>query len=567
METSDSDCFESADEDLYDDQTEERNEKLACIKDKINEVDLNKEVSNINKVKIHVDNATTLKDSSQKELLEQLHENTPCSQLFKTGINEIGSLKKDGVKVLKNIDFNDNTRKPTEEKIDNNEVKNEMKVDSELKKNERYNKYFLQDNCDIQKALKKTEEQIDNGKIEENLWEEDGDGWEIEDEIDIPTPKKDIMIEKDPISLSKENMWDNNEEWQALDTSQQKINEPHQYITEQNQNSNDSWSSWGTWGVTSLLSTATQSVSTITNQVSQGLTSVLETQMGIPSPEELARMNHKDENAKTFTEPSDHHEEINMQGKPMGYVFGNFGNLVSGVSTISTKVISGGLETLETIGKKTMEVLQEGDPGLKKKRAFLKLEQEKPVLSQVLREAKERTEQENKERLNTINQFVKKVNYESLFDDYHGLVHLEALEMLSKQCELKLKTLCDNCSGNSVVEIQETMDQIKELCELPDEDEEEQLSLLEVKEKLAMAVKEMNIKISYDRLIALWEEIEHWLDNIKTTICSENEFHQQAIETLAQMTALAVEQFHKAGELLLVKDHHSTADEADSLVQ
>jgi len=38
------------------------------------------------------------------------------------------------------------------------------------------------------------------------------------------------------------------------------------------------------------------------------------------------------------------------------------------------------LDTLETIGKKTMEVLQEGDPGLKKKRALFS---GKPVLSQV----------------------------------------------------------------------------------------------------------------------------------------------------------------------------------------
>jgi len=43
-------------------------------------------------------------------------------------------------------------------------------------------------------------------------------------------------------------------------------------------------------------------------------------------------------------------------------------------------VLTGGLDTLETIGKKTMEVLQEGDPGLMKKRALFS---GKPVLSQV----------------------------------------------------------------------------------------------------------------------------------------------------------------------------------------
>lgn len=64
--------------------------------------------------------------------------------------------------------------------------------------------------------------------------------------------------------------------------------------------------------------------------------------------------------------------------------FGGFGSLVSGVSLLGSSVINRGLDTLETLGKKTMEVLQEGDPGLKKKRAMLFADQDKPVLSQVI---------------------------------------------------------------------------------------------------------------------------------------------------------------------------------------
>lgn len=50
-----------------------------------------------------------------------------------------------------------------------------------------------------------------------------------------------------------------------------------------------------------------------------------------------------------------------------------------------SKVISGGLDTLETIGRKTMEVLQDGDPGLeRKKRAMMGFfDPDKPILSQV----------------------------------------------------------------------------------------------------------------------------------------------------------------------------------------
>jgi hypothetical protein len=164
--------------------------------------------------------------------------------------------------------------------------------------------------------------------------------------------------------------------------------------------------------------------------------------------------------------------------------------------------------------------------------------------------------------------FAKKAkNYETLFDDHQGLVHLEALEMLSKQCDIKLQTLLESYTDDALVDMQETMDQVKELCELPDEDEEEQVSWSEIDDKLKSAVSEINVPISYKKLIDTWEETESWLNTLKLEVCDERELHQQAIEALAQLTAIAVEQFHKAGELLLVKEHRSTADEADSLVQ
>lgn len=186
-------------------------------------------------------------------------------------------------------------------------------------------------------------------------------------------------------------------------------------------------------------------------------------------------------------------------------------------------------------------------------------------MSQLLREAKEKAEQENKQLQQK--HLVKKPNYELMFDDYQGLVHLEALEMLSKQCDIKLQTIIETCSGDALKDLQETLEQVKELCEIPDEDEEENLSLDEIKNKLDSAVAEINVPIKYDKLIASWEEADIWLAHLNLNICNEGELHKQAIETLAQLTAMAVEQFHKMGELLLVKEYRSTADEADSLVQ
>lgn len=56
-----------------------------------------------------------------------------------------------------------------------------------------------------------------------------------------------------------------------------------------------SWGGWSGWGVSSLLSTATESVSSLTSQVSHGLSSVLETGLGVPNPEDLARMDYEKE--------------------------------------------------------------------------------------------------------------------------------------------------------------------------------------------------------------------------------------------------------------------------------
>lgn len=186
-----------------------------------------------------------------------------------------------------------------------------------------------------------------------------------------------------------------------------------------------------------------------------------------------------------------------------------FGNLISGVSSITklvestgkeftSKVMTGGLDTLEAIGKKTMEVLQDGDPGLKKKRAFFMNEPEKPNLSQILREAKEKAETEQK----TIEerQLARKVHFESLFDDYQGLVHLEALEILSKQSNMKIQQYLIELDENELTSVQETLEEIKQLCNLNDVDDEDDKDNKDLKNKLQNACHELGVDITYEKL-------------------------------------------------------------------
>lgn len=64
--------------------------------------------------------------------------------------------------------------------------------------------------------------------------------------------------------------------------------------------------------------------------------------------------------------------------------FNVMGNVLKFVESTGEMIVSSGLNTLESLGKKTMDVLQDGDPGLKKKRALFSKEPDRPTLSQVL---------------------------------------------------------------------------------------------------------------------------------------------------------------------------------------
>ncbi|KAF9793649.1 hypothetical protein SFRURICE_002008 [Spodoptera frugiperda] len=373
---------------------------------------------------------------------------------------------------------------------------------------------------------------------------------------EIPNQNKTIEDKPSNVKESKKSQdtgWDDFEDWGEEDTSsnvqkpepkpvqskpqpaQSQKPEPNiQEVTDRLAAASTGGGGWGWgWSVDSLLSTATAGISTITSQVSQGISTVLETGIGAPDPEELARRSVKTNETKTdrpapAQEADKRPETGNEQEASAGDAAFPFGSLLSGVTkfveTTGTKVIHGGLDTLETIGKKTMEVLQDGDPGLAKKRAMLGLGAgDKPVLSQVLREAKAKAEEEDKVREEK--REAKEVHYENLFDDFEGLVHLEALEMLSRQVSMRIEERI-------------------QLCEMPEEDDDDEESPSE--------------DLQYTDVLAYLSSPD--ADSVKSV-------YKRGVSSLAQGTALSVEQYHKAAEMLLVKTRRSTADEADALTQ
>ncbi|CAD1474004.1 unnamed protein product, partial [Heterotrigona itama] len=317
---------------------------------------------------------------------------------------------------------------------------------------------------------------------------------------------------------------------------------------------------WGNWDVSSLINTASAGVSTLTSHVSQGFT-LLEESMAILD-EPKSTTSEEEENQ---TDNGNKEEQTKEQSS-----FG-FGNFISSVSSITklvestgSKVMSGGLDTLEAIGKKTMEVLQEGDPGLKKKRAFFMNETDKPNLSQILREAKEKAN--NTEKTIEERQKMRKVHFESLLDDYQGLVHIEALEMLSKQSNIKIQQYLSGLDSNELNSVQKMLEEVEELCELGDDDENnDETDEKDLKYKLQEACSDLGINITYEKLHEIYQSSKNY--NTSATTPNDQEIFEHAISVLAQFTAFSIERFHKTAELLLIKEHRSTVNETDSLVQ
>ncbi|KAH8389382.1 hypothetical protein KR200_002328 [Drosophila serrata] len=330
-------------------------------------------------------------------------------------------------------------------------------------------------------------------------------------------------------------------------------------------------SSWGLWGgkLSSVLSTATEGLGTITTQVNQGLSQII----GVPDPEELARINAAEQAAAKELPVDNTEREKSPAGTPEetteteGEASPAFG--LGFVTNLGSKVLNTGLDTLEGIGKKTMTILQDNDPKLMNKRKLLGLEANKPNLSALLLEAKKDADQmeESLQQLRLEKQKAQ-LRFEILFEHYCGLVHYEALEILSKESCLKLDTLRDAVSGNALSELQETISEVKELLELEDLECESEgdYDSQELSERLAGTIADAELGIQFDDVAKHWSLCLEWLSSDEATSADLEQAYAKSIHALSEACALEMCKLHKIAELLLVKPHHSTANEVDGVV-
>lgn len=571
MATSDSEDFESADEDFEFEKSKVKHSLKKGINCNTKEVDNN--LKNVHITEGHSRNEESCKtveeDVADKELID-VKENPDLDK----NTDDVGV----SVKPETGVARSSKPKRPQQVRVKSESSSGPKKLGTRVSVAKKDNTNICEaqlTKCDTQVDPEMHESSVDNTESDKsggdfNLMKqvpmqchlptvqqdtdsrkETGDGWEVEEEDGFEIPAS--LHEKQ----KRENV--------DPGTTKDVFSTLDKISSSSEKTENKGWGSWGSFGVSSLLSTATESVSALSSHVTAGLstvTSVLDSGLGAPDPEELARTLHEEETEKYKKELKEGESNEGNGGEQLG--FPGFGSLVSGVSLIGSKVITGGLDTLESIGKKTMEVLQDGDPGLMKKRAIFFQEPDKPVLSQILREAKEKAENSDKEQKEK--EEARQTNFEALFDDFQGMVHLEALEMLSKQCQLKLQSVLLAHSGEALVDLQETLSEVKQLCELPEESEDEEvLSDDEFANKISEHVKGLHKSMTGNKIIEMNNNISSRIKDIEQDKIIAKEVNKLAISTLAEFTALAMEIFHKGAELLLTKPHHSTADEAESL--
>ncbi|GFN81583.1 protein fam114a2-like [Plakobranchus ocellatus] len=370
------------------------------------------------------------------------------------------------------------------------------------------------------------------------------------------------------------------------------------------------WSNWGS----SLLSAASNSVQTFTHQVGDGLSTIMDTvesSLGVPDPESVGEVykiaqtvsSEAPESENVMNQTTEEkvitsEEELEAQVKDVkaqsknekaedtgqntstqsvtpnegsGW-FASWGvgdlakkvqdtgkSLAAKGQTLMTEgfdavehLAAGGIDVLENIGKKTYNTLAEHDPALRKTRQFLTPRGNKPNLSSTLREAKDQAEMKQKQ--DEANQEALKAHFGTLFDDYQGLAHLEALEILSNQSEKKVHSLLNSLANEDLKAIKPQLLKIKNAFELDEnaEDTGDQDFASLVQRHLC----ELELGTVPDKLNTVHQMVQAWIQDFDSHDSSHmqsiKETHEKSIQALAELTAKGVEQFHKAGEMVLL---------------
>ncbi|NXV14187.1 NXP20 protein, partial [Cepphus grylle] len=346
------------------------------------------------------------------------------------------------------------------------------------------------------------------------------------------------------------------------------------------------WGAWGSWGK-SLLSSASATVGKC-----HGITAVKEkagTTLGIHNASSSSSETADPPTAETpIIQAEDSLDQSSLENIPSSPSSGSRGMLsaiTNAVQNTGKSVLSGGLDALEFIGKTTMNVLAESDPGFKRTKTLM----ERTVsLSQLLREAKEKEKQRRAQQVTV----ERTAHYGLLFDEFQGLSHLEALEILSNESEAQIQSYLATLDGEQLETVKNDLIAIKEIF-VPKESDDEVVQAQKAdmgEEFVSMLTEllfELHVAATPDKLNKARKKAHEWLEEASFSTSVEveenlkqkseepgdekaekedkidsdkpevnknktvEEIYMLSIESLAEVTARCIEQLHKVAELIL----------------
>ncbi|NXG26837.1 NXP20 protein, partial [Dromaius novaehollandiae] len=347
------------------------------------------------------------------------------------------------------------------------------------------------------------------------------------------------------------------------------------------------WGAWGTWGK-SLLSSASATVGKChgITAVKEKAGTTLRIHNATPASSEAADPPAAETSVTQAEDSPDQSTSADILSSPSSGSRGMLSAISNVVHNTGKSVLSGGLDALEFIGKTTMNVLAESDPGFKRTKTLMA---RTVSLSQLLREAKEK----EKQRLAQQVTVERTAHYGLLFDEFQGLSHLEALEILSNESEAQIQSYLATLDGEKLETVKNELTDIKEIFVPKESDDEvvkEQKADMgeEFVSMLTELLFELHVAATPDKLNKARKKAHEWLEeaNFSTTVDMEEklkekpgapvqektekgedkigsdetkvdknktveEIYMLSIESLAEVTARCIEQLHKVAELIL----------------
>lgn len=216
------------------------------------------------------------------------------------------------------------------------------------------------------------------------------------------------------------------------------------------------------------------------------------------------------------------------------------------VQNTGTDLVSGGIGALEFIGKKTVDMLSEGDPGLRGKRDAL-TGKKTNTLSAALKEAKRKSEQQPQGTAAS-----QEMKFVDLFEKYQGNAHLDALEMLSSDCDSKLTRILNIQSSAVKEESMQILSEVRNNFEL-DEGLDDQEESKDFKKQLFAATKRLKMKITCSKVLNTWTKLK---ENFKSTseLESPKDCFDHTLASLAELSSRFVEFQRKVADMLILTD-------------